>query len=141
MTEVTLEQLKLKYQPVLNLMSTLGVQLQNLHVQDNRLVIRGVAKTKDDVNKVWNQIKLVEKNYKLDLMAEITFLSDAPDAPPRPQNTPTLRIHKVVAGDTLSKIAKKYYGNANEYMKIFNANKDKLKDPDKIFPGQELIIP
>jgi len=139
MAEVTLDQLKLKYQSVLNLMSTLGVQLQNLHVQDGRLVIRGVAKTKDDVNKVWNQIKLVEKNYKLDLMAEISFLSDAPA--PKPQNAPTLRIHKVVAGDTLSKIAKQYYGNANDYMKIFNANKDKLKDPDKIFPGQELIIP
>ena len=139
MTEVTLDQLKLKYQSVLNLMGTLGVQLQNLHVQDNKLVIRGVAKTKDDVNKVWNQIKLVEKNYKPDLMAEITFLSDAPA--PKPQNAPTLRIHKVVAGDTLSMIAKKYYGNANEYMKIFDANKNILKDPDKIFPGQELIIP
>lgn len=139
MAEVTLDQLKLKYQSVLNLMNTLGVQLQNLHVQDNKLVIRGVAKTKDDVNKVWNQIKLVEKNYKLDLMVEITFLSDAPA--PKPQTTPTLRIHKVVAGDTLSKIANQYYGNGNDYMKIFDANKDKLKDPDKIFPGQELIIP
>ena len=139
MTDIKLDQLKLKYQSVLNLMNTLGVQLKNLHVQDDKLVIRGEAKTKDDVNKVWNQIKLVEKNYKLDLMADITFLSDAPA--PKPQTAPTLRIHKVVAGDTLSKIAKKYYGNGNDYMKIFNANKDKLKDPDKIFPGQELVIP
>jgi nucleoid-associated protein YgaU len=139
MTEATLDPLKLKYRSVLNLMSTLGVQLQNLHVQDGKLVIRGVAKTKDDVNKVWNQIKLVEKNYKLDLMADIAFLSDAPA--PKPQTAPTLRIHKVVAGDTLSKIAKKYYGKAGDYMKIFEANKDQLKDPDKIFPGQELIIP
>jgi nucleoid-associated protein YgaU len=139
MSEVTLEQLKSKYQSVLDLMSTLGVQLQNLHLQDNKLVIRGEAKTKDDVNKVWNQIKLVEKNYKLDLMVEIAFLSDAPG--PKPQTAPTLRIHKVVAGDTLSQIAKKYYGNANDYMKIFNANKNILKDPDKIFPGQDLIIP
>ena len=139
MAEVNLDQLKLKYQSVLNMMNTLGVQLKNLHVQDNKLLIRGVAKTKDDANKVWNQIKLVEKNYKLDLMADIAFLSDTPA--PKPQTAPTLRIHKVVAGDTLSKIAKKYYGNANDYMKIFNANKDKLKDPDKIFPGQDLIIP
>jgi len=138
MAEAILDQLKLKYQSVLNLMSTMGVQLQNLHVQDGKLVIRGVAKTKDDVNKVWNQIKLVEKNYKLDLMAEITSSSDA--AAPKPA-TPAKKTHKVVAGDTLSKIAKAYYGNANDYMKIFNANKDKLKDPDKIFPGQELIIP
>lgn len=135
--DVNLDQLKLKYQSVLNLMNTLGVQLQNLHVQDNKLVIRGQAKTKDDVNKVWNQIKLVNKDYKLDLMAEITFLSDAP----APKAAAAPRLHKVVAGDTLSKIALKYYGNGNDYMKIFEANKDKLKDPDKIFPGQELIIP
>ena len=45
------------------------------------------------------------------------------------------------AGDTLSKISKQFYGNANDYMKIFNANKDKLKDPDKIQPGQQLNIP
>jgi nucleoid-associated protein YgaU len=139
MMDIKLDQLKLKYQSVLNLMNTLGVQLNNLHVQDDKLVIRGQAKTKDDVNKVWNQIKLVEKNYKLDLMAEITYLSDTPA--PKPQNAPTLRIHKVVAGDTLSKIAKKYYGNANEYMKIFEANKNILKDPNKINVGQELIIP
>jgi nucleoid-associated protein YgaU len=141
MAEVTLDQLKLKYQSVLNLMSTLGVQLQNLHVQDGKLVIRGVAKTKDDVNKVWNQIKLVEKNYKLDLMAEITSSSDAGAPKPAAPAAAAKKTHKVVAGDTLSKIAKQYYGNANDYMKIFNANKDKLKDPDKIFPGQELIIP
>lgn len=47
----------------------------------------------------------------------------------------------VVKGDTLSAIAKKYYGNANAYMKIFEANKDVLTDPDKIKPGQKLRIP
>jgi LysM repeat protein len=139
MADVKLEQMKSKYQSVLNLMTDLKVQLKNLHVQGDKLFIRGVAQTKDDSNKVWNQIKLVDKNYAQDLMAEISYLSDAPA--PKPQNAPTLRIHKVVAGDTLSKIAKKYYGKAGDYMKIFEANKDKLKDPDKIFPGQELIIP
>jgi nucleoid-associated protein YgaU len=131
--------MKQKYQSVLNLMTDLKVQLKNLHVQGDKLVLRAVAKTKDDANKVWNQIKLVDKSFAQDLMAEITFLSDAPA--PKPQTAPTLRIHKVVAGDSLSKIAKKYYGKASDYMKIFDANKDKLKDPDKIFPGQELIIP
>ncbi|HSQ34399.1 MAG TPA: peptidoglycan-binding protein, partial [Candidatus Binatia bacterium] len=76
MADEKLDLLKLKYQSVLNLMNTLGVQLKNLHVQENKLVLRGTAKTKDDVNKVWNQIKLVDKNYKLDLMAEIDYLSD-----------------------------------------------------------------
>lgn len=47
----------------------------------------------------------------------------------------------VQSGDTLSKIAKQYYGDANRYMDIFNANKDKLSDPNKIQPGQELVIP
>ena len=139
MAEVKLDQMKAKYQSVLNLMNDLKVQLRNLHVQGDKLVIRGEAKTKQDANKVWDQIKLVDRNFAQDLMAEITFLSDAPA--PKPQNTPTLRIHKVVAGDTLSKIARKYYGKAGDYMKIFEANKDKLKDPDKIFPGQDLIIP
>ena len=139
MAEAKLDQLKIKYQSVLNVMNDLKVQLKNVHVQGDKLVIRGEAKTKDDANKVWNQIKLVNKDYKLDLMAEITYLSDEPA--PKPQNAPTLRIHKVVAGDTLGKIAKKYYGKAGDYMKIFEANKDKLKDPDKIFPGQDLVIP
>jgi nucleoid-associated protein YgaU len=139
MGDLRQDELRLKYQSVLNLMSTLKVQLKNLHVQGGKLVIRAAAKTKDDANKVWNQIKLVDKNYAQDLVADIAYLSETPA--PKPQNTPTLRIHKVVAGDTLSKIAKKYYGKAGDYMKIFDANKDKLKDPDKIFPGQDLIIP
>jgi len=139
MAAVTMEQMKLKYRAALDLMSTLKVQLKNLHVQGDKMVLRAVAKTRDDANRVWDQIKRIDKNFANDLMAQITFLSDAPA--PKPQNTPTLRIHKVVSGDTLSKIAKKYYGKANEYMKIFEANKDKLKDPDKIFPGQDLIIP
>jgi nucleoid-associated protein YgaU len=131
--------MKLKYRSALDLMSTLKVQLKNLHVQGDKMVLRAVAKTKEDANKVWDQIKRVDKNFSRDLMAEISFLSDKPA--PKPQTAPTLRIHKVVAGDTLSRIAKKYYGKAGDYMKIFEANKDKLKDPDKIFPGQELIIP
>ena len=51
------------------------------------------------------------------------------------------RYYTVVKGDTLSGIAKKEYGNANQYMKIFEANKDKLTDPNKINVGQELVIP
>lgn len=137
MTDPKLDQLKLKYQSVLNLMDTLKVQLKNLHVHEDKLVIRGEAKTKDDVNKVWNQIKLVEKDYKQDLMAEIKSLSDAPAA----MATPAPRLHKVVAGDTLSKIAQTYYGKASDYMKIFDANKNILQDPNKINVGQELIIP
>jgi nucleoid-associated protein YgaU len=49
--------------------------------------------------------------------------------------------HDVVSGDTLSAIAKEYYGNANKYMAIFEANKPMLSHPDKIYPGQKLRIP
>ena len=51
------------------------------------------------------------------------------------------KIYEVVAGDSLSKIAKREYGNASEWKRIFEANRDKLKDPDKIYPGQKLTIP
>src|SRR5216110_2262133 len=67
MSDQRLEQLKAKYQSVLNLINQLGVQLQNLHVQDNKLFLKGHAKTKADSNKVWDQIKLVDSNYQQDL--------------------------------------------------------------------------
>lgn len=54
---------------------------------------------------------------------------------------PEAQFHTVVSGDSLSKIAKKYYGDAMKYPVIFEANKPMLKDPDKIYPGQVLRIP
>lgn len=54
---------------------------------------------------------------------------------------PEAQYHDVVRGDTLSAIAKKYYGDANKYPAIFEANKPMLNHPDKIYPGQKLRIP
>jgi nucleoid-associated protein YgaU len=51
------------------------------------------------------------------------------------------QFHIVVSGETLSGIAKKYYGDANKYPAIFEANRPMLKHPDKIYPGQSLRIP
>ena len=51
------------------------------------------------------------------------------------------QYYTVVRGDTLSKVAKEFYGNANAYMQIFEANKPMLSHPDKIYPGQTLRIP
>jgi nucleoid-associated protein YgaU len=51
------------------------------------------------------------------------------------------KIYEVVSGDSLSKIAKREYGNVNEWKRIYEANRDVLKDPDKIYPGQKLKIP
>jgi len=55
--------------------------------------------------------------------------------------TPEAQFHVVVSGDNLSKIAKKFYGDANKYPVIFEANKPMLSHPDKIYPGQALRIP
>jgi nucleoid-associated protein YgaU len=54
---------------------------------------------------------------------------------------PEARMHTVVSGDSLSKIAKQYYGDAMKYPAIFEANQPMLKDPNKIYPGQVLRIP
>ena len=57
------------------------------------------------------------------------------------QSAPEAEYYTVVSGDTLSKISKKYYGDANQYQKIFEANRPMLSHPDKIYPGQVLRIP
>ena len=54
---------------------------------------------------------------------------------------PSEKIYEVQPGDSLSKIAKREYGDANQWNRIFEANKDVLNDPNKIFPGQKLKIP
>ena len=58
-----------------------------------------------------------------------------------PPATVKAEYYEIVAGDTLSAIAQKYYGKASAYMKIFEANKEVIKDPDKIFVGQKIRIP
>ena len=57
------------------------------------------------------------------------------------QGAPAATYYTVQAGDTLSKISKANYGDPNQYMKIFEANKPMLSDPNKIYPGQVLRIP
>ncbi len=142
MADDRLQQLKLKCQSVLNLMQSLNVQLENLNLQDNKLFIRGNASSQDVKNKVWDQIKLVDPTYS-DLIADIqapaaaaaTAAVSASGAGAAP------RTYTVQSGDNLSKISKQFYGNADQYMKIFEASKDKLSDPDKIRPGINLVIP
>jgi nucleoid-associated protein YgaU len=128
------EDLKSKYASVLDLVQKRGVSLSHLHVQDDKLVMTGTAPNQDIVNEVWNQIKAVDPTYS-DLAAEITVDSSLP------QPAPAAKKYTVVAGDSLSKIAKNFYGDGNKYMKIFEANKDQLKDPNTIQIGQELVIP
>ena len=65
--------------------------------------------------------------------------SSSQAATPESQEAP--RTYEVRSGDSLSKIAKRVYGDAGKWRQIFNANTDTLKDPDKIYPGQNLRIP
>lgn len=73
-------------------------------------------------------------------MAEEEKMPDFSDVQSGAESTAE-RIYEVKAGDTLSKIAKQEYGDANAYMVIFEANKDILKNPNLIHPGQKLRIP
>jgi LysM repeat protein len=143
-----LEELKSKYSSALQTIQQEGVRLTHLHVQDNKLFIQGAAPSEQIKNDVWNKIKAVDPSYS-DLTCDLTIDSSLPS----PQQAQTqsaaaaagsgssARTYKVQPGDTLSKIAKEVYGNANEYNKIFEANRDKLNDPNKIQVGQELKIP
>ena len=80
----------------------------------------------------------------------ITFASSKPKiATPQParqtENSPAPKVenktYTVVKGDCLWNIAKKFYGNGSQYTKIYNANTDKIKNPNLIYPGQVLVIP
>jgi len=136
------EQLKSKYQSVLNFMNSQNVQLQNLNMEGSKLFIRASAPSQEVKNKVWDQIKLVDPNFS-DLNADIQAPAAAAAAAAAVSSSSTIgaRTYEVKPGDSLSKISKEFYGNANQYMKIFEANKDQLSDPDKIKPGMKLSIP
>jgi nucleoid-associated protein YgaU len=125
------DQLKAKYQSVIDLAKARGVSLKNVNLEGEKLLIRGEAPNQAIKNEVWEAIKKVDAKYA-DLTADVSINASLP--------VPA-KIYEVVGGDTLSKIAKKFYGDANKYMKIFEANKDQLKDPNKINVGQKLTIP
>ncbi|HGJ5863723.1 MAG TPA: peptidoglycan-binding protein LysM [Arsenophonus nasoniae] len=74
-------------------------------------------------------------------VAGITSVEDKITALATNDSKAESKFYTVVAGDTLSKIAKEQYGNEKDYLKIFEANKPMLTHPDKIYPGQKLIIP
>lgn len=142
-----LEQMKQKYASVLNLINQTGVRLSHMHIQDNKFFLQGAAGSEQIKNRIWDQIKLVNPaaddiNCDLTVDPSVAPLAAAAAASASSgASSGKARTYTVTAGDSLSKIAKNFYGNAGQYMKIFEANKDKLSDPDKINVGQELVIP
>jgi nucleoid-associated protein YgaU len=110
---------------------------KNLHMQgsaeerDGKLYFKGTTQTQDEANKIWDAIKTIP-DWPKEIVADIQAVGGAAAA---------ASAYTVKPGDTLSKIAKQLLGDANAYMVIFDANRDQLKDPDKIQPGQVLKIP
>lgn len=131
--------LKSKYQTVLTTADQQHVQFENLHVQDDKLYIKGVAPSEDAKNKFWDQIKLVNPNQD-DITADIS-VDESRAQGAAVGGSGGGETYTVKSGDTLSKISKQFYGDSNDYMRIFYANRDKLNDPNKIQVGQQLTIP
>jgi nucleoid-associated protein YgaU len=119
------EQLKQKYQPVLDAITKEGAQLMNLNMDGNQLYLKAVADSEASKNRIWDALKAVDPNFA-DLKHDIEVRAGD-------------QKYVVQAGDNLSKISKHFYGDANHYLKIAKANN--LDNPDLIKVGQELVIP
>ena len=134
------DELKGKYHTALNVADREGIEFYNLHVQDNKLHIRGIAPTLEARNKFGEQLRLVNPTED-DVVAEIDIREAQAAAAAVGGGSVPAVTYTVKPGDTLSKISREQYGSPNEYMRIFYANRDKLNDPDKIQVGQQLTIP
>jgi len=121
--------LKSKYQGLLDLGVALKVKDGDWQEEGGKLIMKATTTYQLEKNLLWDKIKSYAA-WESEIVADI-----------RVENTDLHGIHEVVSGDTLSKLAKHYLGNASKYMEIFNANKDQLKDPDHIKLGQQLKIP
>lgn len=135
-----LDELKTKYQTVLSAISQSGVKLENLHVQDNKLFLKGAAPNENIKNDIWNKIKAIDPGYS-DLTCDIRVDSSLP-APAAAQAATAQQSYVVQGGDSLWKIAQQFYGKGNLFQRIIDANPDKLKDEKSVIhPGDRLVIP
>jgi nucleoid-associated protein YgaU len=118
-----------KYGDVLGLAQELGVKDGNWKEENGKIKLWGKTQYQLDANRLWDKIK-EHPNWENEVMADIQATDSS-----------VYGYYTVQSGDTLSAISKRLLGSANRYMDIFNVNKDQLKDPDKIQPGQKLVIP
>ena len=118
-----------QYSNVFQLANQLKLKNPQVTEEGGKLRIKGTTTYQAEANQLWDAIK-THANWASEIVADI-----------QAERKDLHGIHTVVAGDTLSKLAKHYLGNANAYMKIFEANQDILKDPNVIKVGQALKIP
>lgn len=104
--------------------------------RDGKLHFSGTVTSEAEKNAIWDAIKTVP-DWRNDVVADIKVVPKPGVSAP----VSSMKTYTVKKGDTLSGIAKEYLGDANAYMRIFEANKDQLTDPDVIKPGQVLKIP
>ena len=108
--------------------------------EGEKLHFKGTVRSEDEKNQIWNALKTIP-DWRNDIIGDITVVQGAAQPVGTSGAGASVRTYTVKSGDTLSKIAKEHLGDANAYMKIYNANTDQLNDPDKIKPGQVLKIP
>ncbi len=121
---------KAKYQAVLSLGEQLGIKDGNVTEEGGVLKIKGVANTPYEKDLIWDKIKELGGENASDVKANISVADDS-----------VYHRHVVKGGESLSKIAKHYYGDAMKYKQIFSANTNILSNPDVIHPDQVLVIP
>jgi len=111
--------------------------------EDNPGVSNLSVEVKDGVASLSGEAQSAEALEKAVLMAgNIEGISEVNfDNVTAPAAEVTVEYYEIVAGDTLWAIAKKFYGDGSLYMKIFEANREVIKDPDKIYVGQKIRIP
>ncbi|WP_298147345.1 peptidoglycan-binding protein LysM [uncultured Acinetobacter sp.] len=118
---------------LLGLVKSLGLGVEGLSITYNGAsdlaTIKGQVKSQADKEKIVLAVGNVDHVAQVD--DQMTVAEPAPES----------QFYTVQSGDNLSKIAKQYYGDANQYNKIFEANRPLLKDADDIYPGQVLRIP
>ena len=138
--------LREKYNHAIQTAKSFGMQ-GSAEERDGKLYFKGIVPSQDQANKIWDAIKTVP-SWQKEVVADIKS-TGAGAATQKESTTPqrdttqkqTQTTYTVKPGDTLSKIAKEFLGDADAYMEIFNANRDQLTDPNLIKPGQVLKIP
>ena len=118
-----------KYEDLASVASQLGIQGFSIREAAGKVSITGRSTYQLDKDLLWDAIKK-HSGWENEVAADIKV-----------EKTDVFGVYTVKPGDSLSKIAKSAYDDAGKYMKIFEANKDQLKDPNVIQPGQKLVIP
>ena len=118
-----------KYKDLDALAGKLGIQGFSMAESGGKVSITGKATYQLEKDLLWDGIKK-HAGWENEVSADIKV-----------EKTDVFGYWVVQPGESLSKIAKSVYDNANRYMDIFNANTDQLKDPNMIHPGQKLVIP